>query len=213
MSIQLELRVTAGKPVYRGHDHYWSVIRDLGKGGNLFTLSQIGLRTNDPVNDCITDYLRRLIKAGIVEVAGSEKVLTNLRTTTTQQHYRVLKRPKATPRLNRDGSLAKQGLGQDQLWTAIRALSGFDTRELAIAASTDDVVVAVETAKSYARHLEAAGYLQVLRPGSGPVSRIWRLKPSMNTGPTAPKILKSKMVYDPNRKEIMGAPLAEECAA
>ncbi len=29
MSIQLELKVTAGKPIVRGHDHYWSVIKDI----------------------------------------------------------------------------------------------------------------------------------------------------------------------------------------
>ena len=213
MSIQLELRVTAGTPIYRGHDHYWSVIRDLGKGGAIFTLNEVGLRTNDPVNDCVIDYVRRLIKAGYVEVTGAKKTLTNLRRHTVQQEYRLLKRPKATPKLNRDGSQAKQGIGQEQLWTAIRALSSFDTRELAIAATTDDVAVAVETAKSYARHLETAGYLQILRPGSGPVSRIWRLKPSMNTGPKPPRILRSKMVYDANRKEIMGQPVAVEVAA
>ncbi|WP_346915094.1 hypothetical protein [uncultured Roseibium sp.] len=213
MSIQLQLRVTTGQPIYRGHDHYWSVIRDLGKAQALFTLAQIGERTNDPVNDCVIDYVRRLTKAGFLEVADRQRVPTNVGTTTVQQLYRLLKRPAATPRLNRDGTIAKQGLGQEQLWTAIRALSGFDSRELAIAATTDDVAIAVETAKAYARHLESAGYLQVLRPGSGTKSRIWRLKRSMDTGPKAPKILRSKMVYDTNRGEIMGAPVAEECAA
>ena len=41
MSIQLELKVTAGKPIYRGHDHYWSVIRDLGKNAHLLVSSSL----------------------------------------------------------------------------------------------------------------------------------------------------------------------------
>lgn len=62
-------------------------------------------------------------------------------------------------------------------------------------------------------HLSRAGYLQVLRQASPKVQQIWRLKSSMNTGPNPPKILRTKVVYDANRKEIMGRPVAEECAA
>ncbi|WP_298815431.1 hypothetical protein [uncultured Roseibium sp.] len=62
MSIQLELRVEAQKPIYRGHDHYWTVIRDLGRNGNLFTFQEIDLRCNDTDGECIGEFLRRLIR-------------------------------------------------------------------------------------------------------------------------------------------------------
>lgn len=218
MSIQLELKVTAGTAIYRGHDHYWSVIRDLGRNGNLFTFQEIDLRCNDADGEGIGEFLRRLIRAGFLEVAETRRVSTAGTGPTNQKvfHqkvYRLLKRPSATPCINRDGSIGKQGRGQEQLWNAIRTLKAFDARELAIAASTEDVSVGVETARTYVFHLENAGYLQVLRAGKGRTASIWRLRPSMNTGPKPPKILRSKMVYDANRNEIMGKPVAVEVAA
>jgi len=212
MSIQLELQVTAGKPVYRGHDHYWSVIRDLGKKAH-FTKFEIAQRSNDPTDKCIDDFLGRLKKAGYIETVESTYGPTAKNGRARRDIYRLVKRPAATPMLNRDGSVGQQGLGQLHMWNAMRALGPFSKHELSVSATTDDVGVSVETASRYARLLEEAGYLQVLRPGGPNVPRLWRLKPSMNTGPNAPKILRSKLVYDPNRGEIVGAPVAEECVA
>lgn len=212
MSIQLELRVTAGKPIYRGHDHYWSVIRDLAKGGH-FTRHEIAQRSNDPTDKCIDDFLNRLKKAGYIETVDTEFVPTAKNGRMRRDIYNLIKNSSATPMINRDGSIGQQGLGQVHMWTAMRALAQFTKQELAISATTDDVDVSIETASRYARLLEKAGYLQILRPGGPNVARIWRLKPSMNTGPNAPKILRTKVVYDTNRQEIMGTPVAEECAA
>lgn len=218
MPIQLELRVTSGTPVYRGHDHYWSVIRDLGKGGRLFTFQEIDLRCNDRDGKCISDYVLRLLRAGFLEIADvRDNVVTRYASTNkssrSENVYRLLKRPAATPILNRDGSPGKLGQGQVQLWTAIRSLAAFDVQELAIAASTEDVSVRSKSAQAYVYRLELAGYLQVLRRGKAATPGIWRLKPAMNTGPKPPKILRSKLVYDANLKKIMGPVLAEEVAA
>jgi hypothetical protein len=208
MPIQLELRVTAGEPIYRGNDHYWSVIRDLGKNKGCFTLQQIHQRCDDEGIGRVKEFLRRLILAGIAErVSGDEpgKFRTGV--------YRLVKRPAPTPCLNPDGSPGRQGRVQDQIWVAIRSLKTFDVNELTIAASTDEIVMKRETVRDYVSHLEKAGYLQTLRKQSPKAPAIWRLKPSMDTGPKAPKILASKMVYDANRKEIMGKPVAVEVAA
>lgn len=218
MSIQLELRVTSGKPVYRGHDHYWSVIRDLGKGGRMFTFEDIDLRCNDLDGKSISDFVCRLCKAGYLGVTETLHGQTDKpRTTNTavrrQNVYRLVKAPAATPILNRDGSPGKQGQGQVQLWNAMRSLSSFDAKELAIAASTADVPVQRTTALAYIKRLETASYLQVLRTGKAASPGIWRLKPSMNTGPKPPKILRTKLVYDANLKKIMGTLIAEEVAA
>ncbi|MBO0346014.1 hypothetical protein J0X15_12340 [Roseibium sp. CAU 1637] len=215
MPIQLELRVTAGTPVQCGRDYYWSVIRDLGKE-NHFTRAEIAKRANDPLDKGIDDFLRRLKKAGYIETVDTIEGTYGLEThkgKIRREVYRLLRRPSATPILNQDGTAGVLGLGQLNMWTAMRSLPQFTKQELAVTSSTDDVLVTVKSAQSYAGLLEKTGYLQVLRPGGAAVARIWRLKPSMNTGPDAPKILKSKMVYDPNRREIMGRPLAQECAA
>ncbi|QFT70718.1 hypothetical protein FIU93_28295 [Labrenzia sp. THAF35] len=214
MSIQLELTVTAGTPIFRGHDHYWSVVRDLGKDRRTFTRREVALRSNDRDDTCVGDFLKRLHAAGFLEVID-QKRLANTAGGGTALHnvYRLLKRPSATPIINRDGTPGTQGLAQLHLWNAMRALSSFTLIELAVSASTDSVEVPRETAKRYVTHLSRAGYLQVLRQASPKVQQIWRLKSSMNTGPNPPKILRTKVVYDANRKEIMGRPVAEECAA
>ena len=213
MSIQLELTVTAGKPIYRGHDHYWSVIRDLGKNDSFFAVREVALRSNDRDNQSISDFVKRLAKAAYIEVIDTEKVPIDRGGYCTQYVYRLLKRPAATPIINRDGSHGTQGLRNQQMWNAMRLLAQFDKHELGVAATIPDIEVSSVTAGSYAKRLAGAGYLQILRPGGAAVPRIWRLKPSMNTGPKAPRILATKVVWDQNRSEIIGGAVAEECAA
>lgn len=205
MPIQLELRVTSGKPIYRGHDHYWSVIRDLAKTGD-FSPVQIEDRSNDRDGKCIADFLKRLELAGFLSLIkpydrNSAKV------------YRLVKRQTMTPSINRDGTVGKLGSGQLNMWNAMRALPKFDALELSLTAATEDTPVQKATALAYARNLANADYLQVLRAGGPNVQRIWRLKPSMNTGPRPPKILRCKAVYDTNKCQIMGKQIAEEVAA
>lgn len=209
MSIQLELRVTTGKPIYRGHDHYWSVIKDLGKDKRHFTLHEVALRSNDRDDKAVADYMKRLHAAGFLEVVEQRY----LGGSAYQYVYRLVRRQVPAPMINRGGELGNQGLAQLQIWNAMRALPGFSLTELAVTATTPNVEVPRQTAKRYVTHLNAAGYLQVVRESTTRIQGIWRLKPSMNTGPNPPKILKTKMVYDTNRKQIMGAPVAEECAA
>jgi len=213
MSIQLELTVTTGKPIYRGHDHYWSVIRDLGKNNALFTLREVALRSNDRDDHSVSDFVKRLAKADFIEVVRQDKVPVEQGGCFLQNVYRLVKRPSATPIINRDGSLGTQGLRNQQMWNVMRRLPRFDKHELSVAATTPGAAVPVVTAGSYAKLLANAGYLQIIRPGGACVPRIWRLKPSMNTGPKAPKILAAKMVWDVNRNQIMGQARAEECAA
>lgn len=210
MSIQLELRF-AGRPVYRGHDHYWSVIRDLGKRG-WFTKQEILERCNDSKDKCLMDFMRRLIKAGYVRVVKTTFVPTPGKRQLKRDVYELLKRPALTPILNRDGSAGTQGLGQLNMWTAMKALPQFDNKELAAVASTEDVNVTVAAAGEYARHLCRAGYLQIVskpKPGAG---CIYRLRKSLYTGPKPPMILRTKLVYDQNRGEVIGPVIAEEAA-
>ncbi|EFO33252.1 conserved hypothetical protein [Roseibium sp. TrichSKD4] len=213
MSIQLEMRVTASKPIYRGHDHYWSVIRELGKNGAHFTKREIGLRSNDRNDRAIGDFLKRLLAANFVEVVDQITAPFPHGGYHTHNVYRLLKRPSVTPIINRDGTRGTQGLAQRNLWRTIRILSQFDLQELALLSSTPEIEVPRSTAKKYVSFLSDAGYLQIMRKGRGSIAQIWRLKASMNTGPKPPKILSTKVVYDANLKKVMGTPVAEELAA
>jgi len=213
MSIQLELRVTTGTPIYRGHDHYWSVIREIGKAGALFTRREVFGRCNDRNDDAVGDFLNRLNAGGFIKVVKQVRVPTGDSGTALHNVYRLLKRPFDTPVINRDGSLGVQGLAQLHMWNVMRTIERFHALDLAVMATTDEVDVPRTTAARYARHLQDAGYLEIIRPGRGPIPRIWRLMPRMNTGPKPPKILRSKMVYDTNLETLMGTPVAKEIAA
>lgn len=213
MSIQLELQVTTGTPICRGHDHYWRVIRDLGSDGRTFTRRDVAQSSNDRGDHAVADYIKRLHAAGYLEVTEQLRLASPEGGTSVHNVYRLLKRPSRTPIVNRDGSHGIQGLAQLYMWMAMRTLDRFDSTELALSATTDEVAVGRSTANRYARHLASAGYLTILRKGGARVQRIWCLKPRMNTGPNPPKIVKSTMVFDANLKKIMGNPVATECAA
>ena len=208
MSIVLKLKAD-GVPVLHGIEHYWLVMRTLGVNGNTFTVRQIFDRSNCSSQSTIRDYVRRLAAAEYVETPGTAIDDDGI----ARVSYRLLKHPRTAPSLRRDGSPCSPAQGQAQMWNAIRALAVFTSPELAIAASPDDCVIAAATAKAYTAQLGRAGYLSVASKGSPGKPTIWRLKPSMNTGPLAPKILRAKLVWDANREEIIGEASASEVSS
>lgn len=110
------------------------------------------------------------------------------------------------PRIAADGSPVTQGLGREQMWRTIRLLKGdFDFRELAFAASTEEVPVSEADARHYVGHLSRAGYLRCVQPDNR--KRPARHRLIRNTGPLAPKITKAKVLWDPNTGALA---LAEE---
>lgn len=205
MSAVLELTIADSKPILRGHDHWWSVIRDLGRDGATFTVADIAARSDGRRQENIDDFVRRLARAGYASEAGWRQEKSR-----RYRLWRLDRRPTATPVLRRDGSSGRQGAGQLQMWTAMRQLADWTAVELAMAATTDACRVAARSALAYALRLEHAGYLAVLDRGGPGRPKRWRLKPSMNTGPQAPMILRTKLVWDANRRKPMGPVLAEE---
>lgn len=186
----------------RGHAGYWQIIRELDRIGPWSVATAAG-QTNAR-REAITDYVSRLCKAGIAERVGAyQGPVTSL------PLYRLLRRPIDYPRLRRDGSESLP-TGQEQMWRAIRALGTFSYLELAHAASTDDVQVAPAAAKTYVNRLGRAGYLVPVQPGKPRTATIWRLKPSMNTGPLPPLIMRTKLIWDQNTQEVMATDPARE---
>jgi hypothetical protein len=102
------------------------------------------------------------------------------------------------PRVRKDGNQVMIGQGQWRMWTAMRILKSFSVIELAATASTPEHQVADASAKYYCRKLCKAGYLR-LDKGR------YLLLPTMNTGPQAPQVQRSKKVWDVNlRREMEG---------
>lgn len=188
-----------GRPVLRGIEHFWKVIRELDAKGP-WTVHDIDLRSHThPAT--IRDYVRRLVAAGIAIDTGEMRE-TAPNTTPTKLYRLGDQKPMRAPRLRRDGTSADQGRGQQQLWNVMRGplgRDGFTFVDLSLWGSTEEIRVTRETARKYVQHLAGAGYLLQVRAGKPGKPAVWRLKPAMNTGPRPPLILTARIVYDQNK--------------
>lgn len=204
MSIVLRLQVGRSERLLRGGAHFWSVMRALQATHGEFTVSAIDIASNADSGD-IRKFIRSLTAAGFVEriddgAAGGSPA----------RRYRIVRDQAECPRLGRDGA---PGSGQRNMWNVLRSplgRGGLTARDLAAFGSTEATPIPLETARTYLKMLAAAGYLSCLAEGGPGRLAVWRLKPSMNTGPLPPMILRSKLVYDQNAAKVMGEPLAEE---
>lgn len=204
MSVVLEFKA-GGKLILRGQAHMWSVLRQRGVGA-LFTTGDIDRHGNDRHLANSGDFCRRLVAAGIAVLDHQHD---QGRGGTKQNVYRLLKTPRTLPPLNRSGKPPRQHVGQQYMWNVLRKGGVWTARDLAAFASTDDVIISRDTATSYLYRLNQAGYIiTVVEPWSNNPGQ-YRLHPGKNTGPSAPMILRSKMVFDPNLDEVPGTIEAE----
>lgn len=206
-STLLVTRSLLSMPILTGQDAIWQIIRQLDKKGP-WSIADIDGETHVAVITTIEDYVRRLRAGGYVDVVGERD---HGQHNTPAKLHRVKIKSAEAPRLRRDGSKAPPS-AQAHMWRTMRSLrQGFTHAELAYYASTDDLAIKPITAKSYVQRLADAGFLQLIEPAknSGGFA-IWRLKPSMNTGPLAPQVLRTRFIFDPNRKAIVGEPSVAE---
>ncbi|MCK5295927.1 MAG: hypothetical protein KAJ75_03470, partial [Alphaproteobacteria bacterium] len=101
------------------------------------------------------------------------------------------------PRVTRDGKIVTQGKGTEQMWRTMRMLKAFTADELAVMASTEEIQVKPQTAKSYLKHICKAGYITVIS------TRPKRYRFARWTGCQPPMIQRLKTVFDPNLRQIM----------
>lgn len=121
----------------------------------------------------------------------------------------VLKRDmgKDYPRIRKDGSVVGLDRGQLNMWRAMRGLDCFNAQDIAAHATTDETSVKLQTAKSYIKHLLAAGYLRIIKKAKGgKTGNLAIYKLVRNTGPFAPKIQRVKQVYDMNIEKVTYCP-------
>ena len=92
---------------------------------------------------------------------------------------------------------APQTSGRAKVWSSMRILTRFNTRELVITAEAK-----VNNVQDYIQRLRAAGYLRLVAPGVGGLRREAVYQLVRNTGPLAPITRKTGYVYDPNEQKV-----------
>lgn len=208
MSIVLSLKLQKSNAVLRGHDHFWSVIMGRHRTGQTFSVRDIDLASNADTG-AVRDFVQRLEKARLIEAVGDVPTFVD-------RQWRPVVVQTAAPRVRRDGSIIESQPATRCMWNLMRGpmgRSGFTYLDLVHWSQTEETRISANTAKSYIGALNRAGYLIRLDPGKPGTPAIWRLDPAMNTGPQAPMILRTKLVFDANQQKIMGDAEAEEVSA
>ena len=180
-----------------GRQAMWDAMRK----AQTFTPQDIALASRRSASS-VREYIARLMAAQIVVAVGIEDE-PRRQSPRCQRTIHKLVRDTGheAPRLTPDGKPLIES--RDQMWRTMKMLSAFTAPDLAIAASTDDCTVSPTDANDYCKHLYRAGYLALLHPGGPQGKSVFKLLPSMNTGPHAPKVQRTKCVFDPNRNAIM----------
>lgn len=190
--VALNLRVP------RGYEGFWEVIRSLDETGE-WTVADIVARSNVETRS-VSQYVQGLREAGIAvmvgEVAGGPGF--------PAKRYRLQQRPIIAPRVRRDGTiLPEQSI--EIMWRCMKMLKVFTFEDLI---SSFDKDVNASTCKNYMNDLCRAGVLaRSIKGGPGRPTTYRLVK---NVGARAPKVLLSKMVFDPNSRTIIGVAEASE---
>ncbi len=171
----------------------WNEIRRL----RTFTVADAAGYGNSAKKEA-RKYIEALCKAGICE---------HLENTAPMQFRLVRDWGEKCPRVRDDGSIVGQDRGQLNMWRSMRMLPSFNAQDIALHSTTEETDVKLATAKTYIKHLLAAGYLRVLQKAKGgPGGRLATYRLIRDTGPLPPKIQRVKQVYDANTKTVVYCP-------
>jgi hypothetical protein len=179
-----------------GPEQFWTAMRDLTKRNGGFSWREIYINSDGVGRDAARRYVVACAKAGHIkqiDMRGREKI------------YIVTRQSAKTPLIvMRDGDPGARGQHRQHIWTAMRTLSVFTAREIAAAASTDEVRINVKTVERYIHQLRTAGLVTYMQNAGKSGASTYRLKPAANSGPRAPRILQARFVYDANLKKVVG---------
>lgn len=148
----------------------------------------------------IQDYLRGLIKAGIVAVKERPEYQGAYATYTLVRDLGV-----DAPRVRRNGTVIAEP-AQEVMWRGMKILREFSPLDLAAHAGMGGISIKLSTAGKYCQWLARGGYLKAL---GGPCDN-HRYRLILDTGPKAPQVLRVKQLLDVNTGKIMAGQTLEE---
>lgn len=190
-------RHTSDQVVASKHGCSRQVLWDgMRKAKDGWTIKDIAWQTSMHI-ESVRDYLKCLQAGGFVAPVGEHRAFK-------PGKWRVIKRPLEAPRLRPDGKEVTQGRGRENMWRTMKRLhAGWTPRELKVAASTKDVLIAEEEARTYVRALEKAGYLRVTDKAKPGTMAKYAFIPTKDTGCKPPEIQRIKSVFDPNMQKVV----------
>lgn len=193
----------------KGEDGFWSIIRDLAAKGE-FTARDVYGQSNVS-SGTVSEYLQRLIRGGYIEPVGTRPHKRGWFAPATT--YRLVKPVELPPRLDRDGNERPESQ-YERCWRTMKMLRTFTAREIAEAIATDRGPANLNTIRSYFQELDRVGVITRVSPGArglagGGTAEV-RYRLVRNLGARAPRILSTKLVFDPNAGAIVGQGEAKE---
>ncbi len=189
--------VQASLVVPRGEDGFWAIVLDLDRAGD-WTVRMVADRTN-VATGIVGKYVRKLLAGGYAELVGeTPRPHRNL---APAKVYRLVKKPVIGPRLRPDGTELAE-TANDQLWRTMKMSKAFSSLDLADLCPR----VSHSAARGYIFALAAAGVVAKVS-GKGDEARYRLVR---NLGLRAPRILRAKLVFDPNANVVVGASVTRE---
>lgn len=177
-----------------GPKAYWSAMRSLTLSVGGFTIRDVAEHCGARSENTVECYVHACAREGHLDVVGERPPATPTGRPFKLYAVKVTERLEAP--FEKADRTPKLGAAHQQLWTAMRALPRFTTRELAVLASTDEVAISSDTARIFCWKLEQAGYLQDL--GKDGRWRVLRIRPGKSTGPIPPAITGKGEVIERN---------------
>lgn len=197
--IPISEEINSNKGKASARQAMWDIMRT----NSTFTLEEIALATKRDKSSVRT-YVKLLICAGIVEELTENSMLNSIggRGRYTKKNYHIVQNTgRIAPRFKSDGTPLVES--REQMWRTMKMLDSFTYVDLAISASTDICPVSEVDAADYCKHLYKAGYLKLLQVATNKNKALYVLLSKMNTGLYAPKVHRTKCVFDLNLNQII----------
>jgi hypothetical protein len=167
-----------------GPDYYLKMARAFGAEG--FTANELFACTTGVASSTVSSWVAESAKAGGLVVIAKRRGASVYAVAGLPPHEATAARTRR------------------HLWTAMRTLSTFSLAELVAAASTDELAVSRRAALAYVRRLTIVGALIPLRPQTKRGVTHYRLRPSADTGPLAPRDISAQTLIDRNTGKPIG---------
>lgn len=168
-----------------GSDDYWQLMLTHEDWTPKDIALHCGVHTST-----VREFARRLVAGGYAVIKG-KKV------------HSLIKRPLQKPRLREDGT-EQEETAIETLWRSMRMAKTFTVTNLIEFTNGRSEPIAESTARLYIRDLSAVGIVAPVEPKAKTYCLV------RNLGSRAPRVLSTRIVFDPNARAVVGIATANE---